>query len=199
MAVPLLLASSSPTRARMLRAAGVPFDLLPVRVDEPAIRAALAAEGARPRDIADALAEMKARKASDKRPDALVLGADQVLDLDGQAWGKPEGPDAARAQLRALRGRPHLLHSAAVIYEAGKPVWRHVGEARLSMRSFSDAYLDAYLARNWPAIGQSAGCYRVEEEGVRLFDRIEGDPFTILGLPLLPLLGWLGLRGIIAA
>ena len=195
----LILASSSPTRLALLRAAGIEAEPVPARVDEEAVRRALEAEGATPRDVADTLAEMKARKVAEKRPEALVLGCDQVLEAGGRVFAKPETPEEARAQLTGLRGKTHKLMSAAVLYQDAKPVWRHVGEARLTMRGFSDAYLDAYLARNWDSIRHSVGGYKLEEEGVRLFERIEGDHFTILGLPLMPLLAYLGTRGIIAA
>ena len=199
MTAPLILASASPIRAELLRRAGVAVEALPARVDEAAIRAALEAEGVRPRDLADTLAEMKARKIADRHPARWVLGCDQVLDLGGVVFAKPDTPDAARAQLQALRGKSHKLLSAAVLYEAGLPVWRHVGEVRLTMRVFSDAYLDDYIARLWPGIGESVGAYKLEGEGVRLFDRIEGDYFNILGLQLIELLRYLGQRGVIAA
>ncbi len=195
----MILASTSPTRLAMLRAAGLDPTPVAPRVDETTIRDALVAEGASPRDIADTLAEMKARKVAEKHPTDLVLGCDQVLALDRQTFAKPATPDDARAQLRALRGKSHKLLSAAVVYQAARPVWRHVGEARLTMRDFSDAYLEDYLARNWDSIRHSVGCYRIEEEGVRLFSAIQGDHFTILGLPLLPLLAWAGTKGIIPA
>lgn len=195
MPTPLLLASASETRAAMLRAAGLSPQVLPARIDEEAIRAALQAEGAGPRDLADALAEMKARKLSDKHPGALVLGADQVLELKGEVFAKPETPDAARAQLRALSGKTHRLLSAAVVYRAGKPEWRHVGEARLTMHDLTGGEIDSYVTRNWESIRHSVGCYQIEKEGVCLMSRIEGDHFTILGLPLIPLLSWLRLRG----
>lgn len=194
----LILASTSPTRLAMLRAAGLDPTPIAPRVDEVTIRDALTAEGASPRDIADALAEMKARKVAEKHPDALVLGCDQVLALDRQIFAKPETPDDARAQLRTLRGKTHKLLSAAVVYENAEPVWRHVSEARLTMHNLSDAYLDDYVHRNWESIRHSVGSYKVEEEGVRLFSALSGDHFTILGLPLLPLLAWLGNRGMIA-
>jgi septum formation protein len=192
-----LLASASQIRADLLRAAGLAVTQQPARVDEESIRLALEAEGARPRDIADALAEMKARKISERHPLPWVIGCDQVLEFAGKAFGKPETPDAARAHLSALRGRTHILHSAVVLYHEGKPVWRFVGEVRLTMREFSDAYRDTYLARNWESARHSVGCYKIEEEGVRLFSRIEGDHFTLLGLPLLPLLDYLSGRGVI--
>lgn len=195
----LILASQSEIRARLLASAGVTVEALPARIDEDGIRAALQAEGATPRDIADALAEMKARKLSEKNPDAVVIGCDQVLDFRKEAWGKPETPDAARAQLQALRGQTHRLLSAVVLYERAEPVWRHVGEVRLTMRAFSDAYLDDYLTRNWDSARHSVGAYKLEEEGARLFSAVDGDYFTVLGLPLLPLLGYLGQRGWIAA
>lgn len=195
----LILASQSEIRARLLASAGVTVEALPARIDEEGIRAALQAEGATPRDIADALAEMKARKLSEKNPDAVVIGCDQVLDFRKEAWGKPETPDAARAQLQALRGQTHRLLSAVVLYEGAEPVWRHVGEVRLTMRAFSDAYLDDYLTRNWDSARHSVGAYKLEEEGARLFSAVDGDYFTVLGLPLLPLLGYLGQRGWIAA
>lgn len=194
---PLLLASGSATRAAMLRAAGVPFAVEAPRVDEAALKEALLAEKRTPRDIADALAEMKAARVSGRRPGALVLGADQTLSCEGRLFSKPASPEEALAQLRDLAGRTHRLHSAAVIYQGGEPVWRQVSEARLTMGRLSDAWLEGYVARNWESLRHSVGGYRIEEEGVRLFTRIEGDHFTILGLPLLPLLGFLSLRGTI--
>ena len=193
----LILASTSPTRLQMLRAAGLTVDPVAPRVDEATIRDALVAEGAHPRDIADALAEMKARKVAEKNPGALVLGCDQVLALDRETFAKPETPDQARDQLLRLRGRSHKLLSAIVAYENAEPVWRHVAEARLTMLNFSDTYLDDYLSRNWDSIRHSVGGYKVEEEGIRLFSAISGDHFTILGLPLLPLLEFLREEGVI--
>ena len=195
----ILLASGSAIRAELLRNAGLAIEVSAARVDEDSIRAAIEAGAATPRDIADTLAEMKARKVSERNPDALVIGCDQVLDLDGRTLSKPDSVEAARRQLVDLRGRTHRLMSAVVVCHEGLPIWRHVGTARLTMRDFSDPYLADYLARNWPAIGESVGAYKLEAEGVRLFSRIDGDYFTILGLPLIDLLTWLSIRGDIAA
>lgn len=195
MPIALVLASSSAIRRKLLENAGVEVVVSPPRIDEDALQSALVAEEAKPRDIADTLAEAKARKISSRHPAQLVLGCDQVLEHDGGILSKPDTPDEARAQLAALRGGTHRLLSAAVIYSDGKPLWRHVGIARLTMRAFSDAYLDDYVARNWDSIRHSVGAYKLEEEGVRLFTRIDGDYFTVLGLPLLELLAYLTLRG----
>ena len=191
----LILASNSETRAKMLRNAGVEFQQVAPRVDETAIKDALVAELAKPRDIADALAEAKARKVAAKHPDGLVLGSDQVLDFESALLSKPKSVDEAFRQLCAMRNKRHSLFSAAVIYESGKPVWRHVGQVRLFMRDASDDWLQSYVDRNWNSIEHSVGGYKLEEEGVRLFHRIEGDYFNVLGMPLLDVLSYLTLRG----
>ncbi len=193
----IILASSSAIRRQLLANAGMQIETLPARIDENAIRVGLAAEQATPRDVADTLAEMKARKVAERNPDALVIGCDQVLEFQQTVWGKPDTADAALAQLRALRGQTHRLLSAVVLYDRREPVWRHVAEVRLTMRPFSDAFLDGYITRNWPSVQESVGAYKLEEEGIRLFSAIEGDYFTVLGLPLLPLLNYLGQRGFI--
>jgi septum formation protein len=198
MSEPLVLASGSEIRLQMLRQAGLEIEVRPARIDEDALTQSLLAEGAPPRDIADALAETKARRIADKLTDRWVLGCDQVLDLDGRILSKPADEAKAREHLSLLSGKTHSLHSAAVLFDGATPIWRHVGRARLTMHPLSDAFIADYVARSWQSIRSSVGCYKIEEEGVRLFSRIDGDHFTILGLPLIELLSFLVLRGKLA-
>lgn len=195
MAQTLILASGSTIRAQLLAQAGLEFLVEQPRVDEEMLRSALLADGATPRDLADALAEMKSLRVSEKNPDAMVIGCDQVLDFGGRVFSKPLSRPEARQQLMQLRGKRHSLLSAVVICEAGKPIWRHIGQVRLFVREFSEAWLDGYLDRNWPDIADAVGAYKLEKEGVRLFSRVDGDYFTVLGLPLLDILSYLSLRG----
>ena len=193
----LVLASASAARAEMLMAAGVDIEVAPARVDETAVREAMFGEGAPPRDIADKLAELKALRVSGRMPDRMVLGADQVLVQGSRVFEKPAGRDEARDHLRALRGRTHELLSAAVIAQDGTSVWRHVGTARLTMRPFTDGFLETYLDRIGDLAFRSVGCYQLEGLGAQLFSRVEGDHFTVLGLPLIELLGYLRAREVL--
>lgn len=194
----LILASQSAARAAMLRAAGVAVEPVPARIDEAAIKAALLAEGAPPRDVADVLAEQKALRVSARHPEAFVLGADQVLVLEDRLFDKPRSRAEAAEHLAALSGKRHELLSAAVIARAGAPVWRHVGTARLTMRRLSAAFIADYLDRAGEGVLSSVGCYQIEGLGAQLFARVEGDHFTVQGLPLLEVLGFLRANGVLA-
>ncbi|MAX73423.1 MAG: septum formation protein Maf [Nioella sp.] len=193
----LILATASEVRQSLLKQSGIRFRTQAARIDEAAIKSSMLQDGATPHDIADALAEYKARKVSQKHADAMVIGCDQVLEFRGKLLSKPKNVEAAISQLIELRGQSHKLHSAVVIYENEQPVWRHVGQVRLEMRNLSDDYIAQYMSRNWPGIADSVGAYKLEQEGVRLFSRVEGDYFTVLGLPLLELIGYLTQRGVI--
>lgn len=182
----------------MLRAAGVDIEPHAALVDEASIKDAMVANGAKARDIADALAEAKARKLSRKYPTALVLGCDQIaVTAEGHLLDKSESPDEARAHLAMLSGKTHRLVSAAVICENGEPVWRIIDTAQMAMRSLSPAFIDDYVARYWDHIRHCVGCYRIEAEGAQLFASISGSQFTIIGLPLLPVLDYLRVRGLL--
>ena len=188
----LVLASQSATRRMMLEAAGVPITVMAAHIDEGAIRDGLSTKGMSPRDIADALAEAKAMRIGTKRDDAMVLGSDQILETaDGAMLAKPETPQAAVEQLLGLSGKPHKLWSAAVIVEGGRPVWRHIEKVVMHMRPLSAHFVEDYVENYWETIGYTVGCYEIEGPGAQLFSRIEGSHFAILGMPLLPLLGFL--------
>lgn len=195
----LILASTSATRQRLLRAAGLQFTAEAASVDETSVLESLVAEKAKPRDVADVLAELKAVKISNRYPQATVIGADQVLSLGAEMFQKPVDRDAARAQLQRLRERTHVLSSAVCVARGGSVVWRVVEEARLTMRAFSDAFLDAYLVDAGEDILGGVGAYHVEGIGIQLFSKIEGDFFTIQGLPLLALIDFLRTHGMVRA
>ena len=193
-----ILASGSASRRAMLEAAGVAFEIARPNVDEDAAKASLLAAGTAPRDVADALAQLKAVKGSAREPAALVLGSDSVVELaDGGMLDKPESREQAADHLRRLSGKRARLHSAAVIAEGGRPVWREVDTAQLFVRPLSDAFVEAYLDVEWPAISGCVGCFRIEGPGAQLFSRIDGSQFTVLGLPLLPVLDYLRVRGVL--
>ncbi|MBI1210291.1 MAG: septum formation protein Maf [Alphaproteobacteria bacterium] len=193
----VILASGSSTRQAMLRNAGVDFAVDVASIDEASVLESLEAEHAKPREAADMLAEMKAVKVSTRHQDALVIGADQILSLGTKFFSKPRDLAAARAQLQALRGHTHQLTSAVVVARNGSAIWREVREAKLTMRPFSNAFLDEYLADVGDAALTSVGAYQIEGRGAQLFSRIDGDHFTILGLPLLPLLDMLRAQGVL--
>ncbi|MET4593465.1 MULTISPECIES: Maf family protein [unclassified Sphingomonas] len=190
----LVLASQSASRRAMLSAAGVAFDATFAGVDEDAAKVAL--RHLAPRDLADALAELKAVKVSARMPGHLVLGSDSMVVLDdGTILDKPVDRADAAAHLRAMSGKRHDLWSAAVIAENAQPIWRHVERAKMHVRPLSDAFIDTYLDAEWPAIAGCVGCYRIEGPGAQLFTRIEGSQFTVLGMPLLNVLDFLRVRG----
>ena len=195
-----MLASQSPARRAMLTAAGVAHEAMPAHVDEDGVTAGLRAENASPDRVADALAELKAVKISRKLPGVLVLGADSVVvTADGTLIAKPETRAGAEIQLRQLAGTTHRLVSAAVIAENGVPIWRASGSVRLTMRPLSDAFITNYLDAEGEAVLGCVGCYRIEGLGAQLFTRVEGDQFTVRGLPLLAVLDFLRVRGVLPA
>ncbi len=194
----LILASKSKARAAVLKGAGLEFVQIGSGVDEDALKDALRAEGATVGKQADLLAETKALKVSISHP-GIVLGCDQMLDLDGVGLDKVSTRGEAADVLRRLRGKTHILQGAIVACIEGAPVWRHLAQPRLRMRNFSDAFLEDYLDRIGDAAFESVGCYQLEGLGAQLFDRIDGDYFSILGMPLLPLMGWLRDRGALPA
>jgi len=192
----LILASASVSRRQMLQNAGLDFTIETSGVDEDEVKLSLSAEKAAPRDIAETLAELKAKRVSKRNPEAMVIGADSTLACNGRLFDKPPTMEAARKQLQALAGQTHELHSSVVVARGGVRLWHCNDSARLTMRPLPDAFLDAYLARAGEAVTTSVGAYQLEGLGAHLFTRVEGDYFTILGLPLLPLLSFLAGHGI---
>jgi septum formation protein len=191
----LILASQSFSRRAMLDAAGVSYVAQPAHVDEGAVKQALLDEGQPPRAVADALAELKALKIAQAEPDALVIGSDSVVSVNGQLFDKPIDRANAAEHLRAFSGQTMLLTSAVVLASGGQAIWRHVSEARLDVWPLSEDFIERYLDAEWPAISGCVGCFRIEGPGVQLFSALHGDYFTILGMPLLPLLGQLRTLG----
>jgi septum formation protein len=190
------LASGSESRRRLLTAAGIDAAAVKPNVDEDAMKAGLRAEGMSVRDQAMRLAEMKAIKISQRVP-GLVIGGDQMLALDNEAFDKPKDLSGAADHLRKLSGKAHTLETAIVVCENGEPVWRHLARPRLTMRPLTEEFIEDYVERVGEPLLSTVGAYQLEGLGAQLFNKIEGDYFSILGLPLLPLLDYLRIRGVI--
>ena len=193
----LILASASSARRAVLSAAGLAFDVQAAAIDEAAIKQSGQAEGAAPADVAILLAELKAERIARRNPEALVIGCDQLLVCDGIWFDKPTDPADAARHLKHLRGRTHELITAIVCLRRGQRIWHHVARPRLTMRNVSDSVLETYLAAEADHVTTSVGAYRLEGPGIHLFDRIEGEHAAILGIPLLPLLGFLRQHGVV--
>lgn len=194
----IVLASQSASRRALLQAAGVPFEALSPGVDEEAAKESLRADGLDARALADALAELKALRVSRRVPGGLILGCDQTLSLDdGSMIDKAVDRADAERILRLLSGRVHHLHSAAVIVLNGEPIWRHIERVRMTVRPLSDSFIAKYLDEEWEHCRWCVGNYRIEGPGVQLFSKVEGSQFAIQGLPLLPLLDFLRVRGVL--
>jgi septum formation protein len=192
----LILASASPSRRQLLVNAGLSFAIEPSGVDEDEVKLSLLGECAAPQAIAETLAELKAKRVSARHPAAMVIGADSTLACNGRLFDKPPTLDAARAQLLALGGQTHELSSSVVVARAGMRLWHCTERASLTMRPLTGSFVDAYLARAGEQVTASVGAYQLEGLGAHLFSRVDGDYFTILGLPLLPLLSFLAGHGI---
>lgn len=190
----IILASGSAIRRQILDGAGLDYKVIVKPVDEASIKASMLAEGAKPREIADALAEAKSVRVSRTQP-GLVIGADQIMVMDGQLFDKPKTLEEARARLWAMRGKTHHLIGAVVISEAGQPIWRHMSKTALTVREFTSDFLDAYIEAEGESVLSSVGAYKFEGRGAQLFSHVEGDFFSILGLSLLPVLDYLRERG----
>ena len=197
MSMQLVLASSSLARSKVLNNAGVVHEILSPQIDEDSVKMAMLADGYSHRDIADKIADMKARKVSLQRAESYVLGCDQVLSFAGSLYSKPETKFNLETQLREMSGKTHQLISAAVIYKNMQPIWRHVGVATLSMDSLSDSVIEKYVEKNWDTVKFCVGGYEIERRGVQLFNEIQGDYFCILGLPLLEIMNFLKVRGVL--
>lgn len=195
----VVLASASPSRHAMLAAAGLDCAVDRPAIDEDSVKQAMRADGAGPGDVAETLAEMKARQVSRRHPDAMVIGADQMLECGDVWFDKPADRDHARAHLQALRGKKHRLIASVVVVQNEARQWHHNGSVTMTMRPFSDAFLEDYLARTGETVLASVGAYQLEGLGAQLFSRVDGDYFTVLGLPLLPLLDYLRTRGVLSA
>jgi len=192
----LILASGSAIRAQIMDGAALDYEVISKPVDEAAIKESMLAESARLRDIADALAEAKAMRVS-RQEQGFVIGADQIMVMDNTLFDKPPTIEAARERLKFMRGKTHKLMGAVVVCENGKAVWRHLAVTTLTMRDFSDAFLERYIEMEGESLTRSVGAYRFEGPGAHLFSKVEGDFFSILGLPLLPLLHYLRTRGVV--
>lgn len=193
----VVLASASPARARVLTSAGVPHQIEAAAVDEAPVKVSLRGEGADPLAVAETLAELKAQRVSNRHPAALVIGADQILVCNDVWFDKPQDMRQAADHLKALRGRTHHLATAICIVEAGRRIWHHRENPALTMRSFDEAFIEHYLERVGSAALESVGAYQLEGLGAQLFTRIDGEFFSILGLPLLPLMAFLRDRGVL--
>lgn len=196
---PIVLASASPVRKTLLLAAGLDVDIIPAHIDEDEVKRGLKGEGVAAGDGATMLAEMKAQRISASQPGRLVLGADQILVCGGKWFDKPTDLNEARSHLRTLRGRPHELATSAVVVRDGRRIWHHTERPKMTMRPFTDSFIDDYLAHAGNDILSSVGAYHLEGTGVQLFSRIDGDYFSILGLPLLPLLAFLREHGVVGS